>query len=297
MANAREIKERIGSIEETRKITNAMYLISSTKPRKAKKELADTEPYFFNLQVAIDRLIRHSPEMEHIYLKDLTKIPEEKRKKGLIVVTADKGLAGAYNHNVLKMADEWLATPGEHSLFVIGEVGRVYFENKGVDVDTHFRYTAQDPSLHRARRIIGNISEKYVAGQLDEVSIIYTRMINSMANEAEKKDLLPIDRKRILANIPKELLGGEEITMEPSLEAVFDRVIPNFLVGFIFGALVESFCSEQNARMSAMQSANDNAADMLKELSIEYNRVRQGAITQEITEVVAGARSQQNRQD
>lgn len=85
--------------------------------------------------------------------------------------------------------------------------------------------------------------------------------------------------------------------MEPSLEAVFDRVIPNFLVGFIFGALVESFCSEQNARMSAMQSANDNAADMLKELSIEYNRVRQGAITQEITEVVAGARSQQNRQD
>lgn len=297
MANAREIKERIGSIEETRKITNAMYLISSTKLRKAKKELADTEPYFFNLQVAIDRLIRHSPEMEHIYLKDLTKIPEEKRKKGLIVVTADKGLAGAYNHNVLKMADEWLATPGEHSLFVIGEVGRVYFENKGVDVDTHFRYTAQDPSLHRARRIIGNISEKYVAGQLDEVSIIYTRMINSMANEAEKKDLLPIDRKRILANIPKELLGGEEITMEPSLEAVFDRVIPNFLVGFIFGALVESFCSEQNARMSAMQSANDNAADMLKELSIEYNRVRQGAITQEITEVVAGARSQQNRQD
>lgn len=193
MANAREIKERIGSIEETRKITNAMYLISSTKLRKAKKELADTEPYFFNLQVAIDRLIRHSPEMEHIYLKDLTKIPEEKRKKGLIVVTADKGLAGAYNHNVLKMADEWLATPGEHSLFVIGEVGRVYFENKGVDVDTHFRYTAQDPSLHRARRIIGNISEKYVAGQLDEVSIIYTRMINSMANEAEKKDLLPIN--------------------------------------------------------------------------------------------------------
>jgi F-type H+-transporting ATPase subunit gamma len=297
MPNAREIKERIGSIEATRKITNAMYLISSTKLRKAKKELADTEPYFYTLQTTIERLIRHSPEVEHIFLKDIDEIPEDKRKKGLIIVTADKGLAGAYNHNILKMADEWLATPGEHTLFVIGEVGRVYFEGKGIPIDTHFRYTAQDPSLNRGRRIISNIAEKYLAGELDTIDIVYTRMVNSMVTEAESRRLLPVDRKKILANIPKEFLGGEEITMEPSIKAVFDRVIPNYLVGFVFGALVESFCSEQNARMSAMQNANDNAADMLRELSIEYNRVRQGAITQEITEVVAGARSQQNKQE
>ncbi|MDY6323903.1 MAG: ATP synthase F1 subunit gamma [Catonella sp.] len=292
MANAREIKERIDSIEETSKITNAMYLISSTKLRKVRKELADTEPYFYNLQNALERLIRHTPTMEHIFLKNLDEIPPEKRKRGLIVVTGDKGLAGAYNHNVLKMADEWYQSPGEHALFVIGEVGRAYFQGKGIPIDTHFRYTAQDPSLHRSRRIVSNFTEKFQNGELDEVSIIYTRMVNSMVTEAETRDLLPINVHKILAKVPPEFLGGEEITFEPSQKDVIDRVIPNYLVGFIFGALVESYTSEQNARMMAMQAANDNAAKMINELSIEYNRVRQAAITQEITEVVAGARAQ-----
>ena len=117
-------------------------------------------------------------------------------------------------------------------------------------------------------------------------------MVNSMVTEAETRDLLPINVHKILAKVPPEFLGGEEITFEPSQKDVIDRVIPNYLVGFIFGALVESYTSEQNARMMAMQAANDNAAKMINELSIEYNRVRQAAITQEITEVVAGARAQ-----
>lgn len=295
MANAREIKMRISSIQDTAKITKAMYLISSTKLRKARKELEDTEPYFYNLQMAIARLLRHMPEMRHLFLRNLDDIPVEKRKRGLIVVTADKGLAGAYNHNVIKIAEAWLNEPGINSLYIVGELGRGYFSNKGIEIDSHFRYTTQNPSLHRARKIIGTVVEKYQAGELDEVAIVYTRMISSMSTQAETVALLPLDKRKIMGNIPPGLIREQDITMMPSPKEVLDTVIPNYLVGFVYGALVESFCSEQNSRMMAMQSANDNAADIIRELSIEYNRVRQAAITQEITEVVAGAKAQNLR--
>lgn len=295
MANAREIKMRISSIQDTAKITKAMYLISSTKLRKARKELEDTEPYFYNLQMAIARLLRHMPEMRHPFLRSLDDVPPEKRKRGLIVVTADKGLAGAYNHNVIKIAESWYQEAGINSLYIVGELGRGYFFNKGVEIDSHFRYTTQNPSLHRARKIIGTVVEKYQAGELDEVAIVYTRMVSSMSTQAETVPLLPLDKKKIMGNIPPGLIREQDITMMPSPKEVLDTVIPNYLVGFVYGALVESFCSEQNSRMMAMQSANDNAADIIRELSIEYNRVRQAAITQEITEVVAGAKAQHLR--
>lgn len=295
MANAREIKMRISSIRDTAKITKAMYLISSTKLRKARKELEDTEPYFYNLQMAIARLLRHMPEMRHLFLRSIDEIEPAKRKRGLIVVTADKGLAGAYNHNVIKIAEAWYAEPGINSLYIVGELGRGYFSNKGVEIDSHFRYTTQNPSLHRARKIIGTVVEKYQAGELDEVAIVYTRMVNSMSTQAETVPLLPLDKRKIMGNIPPGLIREQDITMMPSPKEVLDTVIPNYLVGFVYGALVESFCSEQNSRMMAMQSANDNAADIIRELSIEYNRVRQAAITQEITEVVAGAKAQHLR--
>lgn len=295
MASAREIKGRISSIQDTAKITKAMYLISSTKLRKARKELEDTEPYFYNLQMAIARLLRHMPEMRHIFLRSLDEIEPEKRKRGLIVVTADKGLAGAYNHNVIKIAEAWHNEVGINSLYIVGELGRSHFMNKGVEIDSHFRYTTQNPSLHRARKIIGTVVEKYQAGELDEVSIVYTRMVNSMVTQAETVPLLPLDKRKIMGNIPAGLIREQDITMLPSPKEVMDTVIPNYLVGFVYGALVESFCSEQNSRMMAMQSANDNAAAIIRELSIEYNRVRQAAITQEITEVVAGAKAQSLR--
>ena len=295
MANAREIKNRISSVKDTAKITKAMYLISSTKLRKAKKSLEDTEPYFYNLQMAIARLLRHMPDMRHSFLKNLNDIPPEKRRRGLIIVTADKGLAGAYNHNVIKATEEWLNEPGINSLFVVGELGRSYFMNKGMEIDSHFRYTTQNPSLHRARKIIGAVVDKYQADDLDEITIVYTRMVNSMVTHTEVVPLLPLDKKKIMGNIPAGFITEQDITMLPSPKEVLDTVIPNYLVGFVYGALVESFCSEQNARMMAMQAANDNADDIIRDLSIQYNRVRQAAITQEITEVVAGAKAQHLR--
>ena len=149
MANTREIKSRMNSIQDTMKITNAMYMISSTKLRKAKKNLEETEPYFYTLQSMIARIMRHLPDVENPFFQ-VRKTPEE-RVKAFVVVTADKGLAGAYNHNVLKMAQEQIDNCPNYRLFVVGELGRQYFKNKNIPVAEQFHYTAQNPSLQPAR--------------------------------------------------------------------------------------------------------------------------------------------------
>lgn len=295
MANAREILSRMKSVQDTRKITNAMYLIASTKLKKSRELLVETEPYFYTLQGLIRRILRHMPQMDHFYFNPRSEIKGKDRVKGLIVITGDKGLAGAYNHNVLKMAHEWMDQGSNHRLYVVGELGRHYFSAKNVPVEEQFHYTVQNPTMHRARLIGSTVLEDYEEGRLDEVWILYTQMINSMKMETQLQQLLPLKREDFSnLTIPADIIQ-EEIQMVPSPGAVMDNVVPNYVTGFIFGALVESFCSEQNARMMAMQSASDNAGAILNDLSVEYNRVRQAAITQEITEVISGAKAQKKK--
>ena len=180
MANIREIQSRINSVRDTMKITNAMYMISSSKMTHAKKKLAETEPYFYALQGEISRILRHLPELEHRFFDNRASIPEEERKIASIVITADKGLAGAYNHNIEKLEEEILKKAGVHKLFVVGELGRHYFAKRGVEIDTNFQYTVQKPTMHRARDISGVLLDQFNSGELDEIYIVYTRMENSM---------------------------------------------------------------------------------------------------------------------
>jgi F-type H+-transporting ATPase subunit gamma len=284
------------SIQDTMKITNAMYMISSTKLRKAKSSLEETEPYFFTLQSMIARIIRHLPEVENEFFNTRPDKSPEERIKGIIVVTADKGLAGAYNHNVLKMAEEMVESNKYTKLFVVGEVGRHYFYNKNINVAEQFHYTAQNPSLHRARVISEHVMEQFKAGELDEVHIIYTDMKNSMTTEMNCMQLLPFAREDF-ATIEAHKAGiyQEDIVFQPSPEAVLKNILPDCVMGYVYGALIESFCSEQNARMMAMEAANKSASEMIHDLSIEYNRVRQAMITQEITEVISGAKAQKKK--
>lgn len=295
MANIREIQSRINSVRDTMKITNAMYMISSSKMTQAKKKLADTEPYFYGLQGEISRILRHLPELRHRFFDQRAEIRKDERKIGSIVITADKGLAGAYNHNIVKVEEEILSKPGIHKLFVVGELGRHYFAKRGVQIDTNFRYTVQKPTMHRARDISGSIIDQFLDGELDEVYVVYTRMENSVQADAEVMKLLPLERADF--NVMKMPLNmyREEIDLYPSAEHVMDRIVPNYVNGMIYGALVEAYASEHNARMMAMKSATDSAESLIKELSIVYNRARQAAITQEITEVCAGARAQQRK--
>ena len=294
MANIREIQSRINSVKDTMKITNAMYMISSSKMTHAKKKLMDTEPYFYALQGEISRILRHLPELEHHFFDAREKIPAEERKIGSIVVTADKGLAGAYNHNVVKLEEEILEKPGIHKLFVVGELGRHYFAKRGVEIDTNFQYTVQKPTMHRARVIAREIVEKFLERELDEVDIIYTEMENAVSMETKRVQLLPLKKAAFMPKLPVDV-QQEIIHMVPSTKDVLDQVVPNYITGNIYGCLVESYASENNARMTAMQSSTDNAKEMLRELSIQYNRARQAAITQEITEVIGGARAQKRK--
>lgn len=294
MASAKEIQDRMRSIKDTLKITNAMYMISSSKLKKSKKMLADTEPYFYTLQSEMSRILRHLPDMNSIYFKTNAEIPERKRKAGYIVITADKGLAGSYNHNILKLAEEELEKRDDYKLFVLGELGRHYFEQKGINIDKQFHFVVQDPSLSRARRIAEDLLKLYHENQLDELYIIYTTMVNAMQEEAQVAQLLPLKKTDFKIPVPIDI-PLEGLALKPSVEEVMDHIVPNYVVGFVYGALVEAFSCEQNARMMAMEGATNSAKQMLKELDIEYNRARQAAITQEITEVIAGAKSQKKK--
>ena len=290
MAGITEIRGRMRSIQQTLKITNAMYLISSAKVKKARKQLQEVEPYFDRLAKTILDIFRHSPQLQHRYIEGHHK-PKEERKTGFVVITGDKGLAGAYNHNVLRLAESYLARKQDSTLFLIGQMGRHYFEKKNIPIDAEFMYTVQDPTLDRTQDICDTLVDLYERGALDEIYLVFTHSYSAMRMEPEIIKLLPLDRAMLSARrgLSEADQYRDVVRYEPSPEAVLDVLVPGVIRGYIFAALVESFCSEQSSRMSAMDSASESARDMLKTLSLEFNRARQGAITQEITEIAGGA--------
>lgn len=287
MANMSEIRLRMKSIKDTMQITNAMYLIASSKLKKARKQLHDTKPYFEKMQSTIADIIRHTPATSHIYFDERKELRHKNR--GYIVVTADKGLAGAYNHNVIKMAEQQLAKHRKNSLFVIGQMGRQHFKKQKTPIDVEFLYTAQDPTTFRARAIAETMIDLYTKNLLDEIYIIYTKMVSSVRLEPQIIQVLPLVKKEWTSDTELDTKYKQFATYVPSADAVLDTLVPNYIKGVLFGALVEAFSSEQSARMTAMDSASNSAKDMIKELSLQYNRARQAAITQEISEIVGGA--------
>ncbi|MDD2970482.1 MAG: ATP synthase F1 subunit gamma, partial [Lachnospiraceae bacterium] len=232
-------------------------------------------------------ILMRAPHVEHEFFKRRENIPEEERKVGYLVITADKGLAGAYNHKVIKCAEEEMKKYENNFLFVIGQVGRQYFFRKGVSVDAEFMYTAQNPSLYRAEMISDTMIYLFMQKELDDIYIIYSKMVTPMKSEVVCQRLLPLKREWV----ERRRVKAQYAAFEPSPEAVMEHLVPDYLKGLIYGALVESYSSEQNARMMAMQAATESAKDMLKKLNLAYNRARQAAITQEITEIVSGAKS------
>ena len=288
MESIKEIRTHIDSVQQTLKITNAMYLISSSKLRKARQQLINVQPYFTKTRQTISDILHRTEDVEHIYFD---RRPDKPHKVGYIVITGDKGLAGAYNHNVLRLVEEEMAKVENPTLFLIGQSGRNYFQHKGVNIDGEFMYTAQDPTVYRAREIGDTFIELFRKGHLDEVYVVYTEMVTPMQMEPKIVKLLPLDRDAFPWKPRRSADGSERhvVTYVPSPEHVLNHIVPSYLKGLLFGTLVESFCSEQNARMNAMDTATDNARSLLKELSLHYNRARQSAITQEITEIVGGA--------
>lgn len=293
MANAREILGRMKSIKDTMKITNAMYMVSSSKLQKARRDLKNTEPYFHMIQDGLAKILNVAPEAGNDYFDERPERSGNDRRKGFLVITADKGLAGAYNHNIIRSTEESAAMQAQNMLFIVGQVGRHYFERKNIPIDISFNYTAQNPTMNRARHIAKILVELFEEEKLDEVYVIYTKMVNSMTVEPVTKKLLPLKEEHI--EIRDENNYYENAEFMPDAQSVFNNIVPDYVAGFIYGALIESYCSEHNARMMAMETATDAASEMLKQLGDQYNRARQAAITQEITEIIAGAKAQKKK--
>ena len=290
MASMSEIRTRISSVQDTMKITNAMYLISSAKLRKAKSGHEKVSPYFRLLQQTIADILDRCPDLEEDFFEETSPrtIPENGKRRTIIVISSDKGLAGSYNHNVFKKVEELIADDSENTLILVGHMAVNYFKNfKNVTIDEKHVYPAADPAMYRARDIAEHI---ILENEVDEVYVVYTDMINSMSFETQTKRIMPLSTKMF-----ENIEVGEHLrepVFSPSPEAVIKHVAPNYIKGLIYGAMVESYACEQSARMTAMDNATTNAKDMIRELSLAYNRERQAAITQEITEIVGGASAQ-----
>lgn len=283
------------------KITKAMYMVSSMKVQKAKKKLAETLPFFDGLQKQIREVLLHFPEMHHLYFDN--RIEDERelvKRKIYIVITGDKGMAGPYNLNVIKAAREKFSEDEDYRIYCVGETGRHVFMAEKLPVSVDFRMSSNNPSIHRARVMCEMLTDKYKNEEVDEIHVIYTRMRNSVTSEVRTEQLLPLRTSRFLSDQVKKAAQGEivdasEMEIFPSPEDVLETLVRNIITGFLYGAMVESQASEESARMMSMKTATDNADAMLSELSRQYNQFRQAAITQEITEVVGGAKALQKK--
>ncbi len=294
MSNITEIKNRMESVRDMQKITNAMYLIASAKLRRAKAELNATKPYFNELKTEIKRVFRIEERIDNKYFYPITGEHEFDGAYAYLVITADKGLAGAYNQNVIKKVIELIGSHSPSRLFVVGEYGRQYFLSHHIDFEKSFIYTAQNPTLNRARKISNILLDGYKTGEFKKIFVIYTDIGNGLNTEVNVMRLLPFHRAEFVTSA-KEKAVEKPFEFLHSLDKLLDNIMPSYTTGFIYSALVDSFCSEQSSRMNAMNSANENTKEILSQLSQKYNHERQNRITQEITEIAAASNNRGDR--
>lgn len=293
MASTKEIKNRIKSVSDTQKITNAMYLISSTKMRKARRDAEATKPYFDLMRREIRRMFAVSADLKSVYYD--AAVDEEKPggRNGILVITGDKGLAGAYNQSVIKEALALADRSDEHTFYVVGDDGWRFFKSHGSNMDRDFIHSMNQPTLAMARDITDELLLRFDRDVFDRLYVCYTDYQGGMsAGVATHDRLIPFDLDDFVPEGDEKARNASTVfEYEPDVETVLEQMIPSYLSGYIYSALVNSYSSEQNARMMAMDAANDNASELLATLELEYNHLRQNAITQEITEISSGARS------
>lgn len=275
--NMKDIKRRIRSVESTMQITKAMELVASSKLRRAKERVEQARPYFYALQETVARILREN-RFSSVYT-DRRAV----KKSLFLVIAGDRGLAGGYNSGVLKLATAEME--GKHAAVItIGKKAQEYFGKRDYEVLADYQGIAEHLDIADTHPITNDLLARYRAGEIDEICLCYTAFVSPMTQEPRMVRLLPVD--------PAQAGPGEKRAMaecDPSPEAVLSAIIPEYLGGVLYGAVVESYASEQSARRMAMESASDNAGEMIENLNLSYNRARQAAITQEITEIVAGS--------
>lgn len=285
MASMRDIKRRRASIQSTGQITKAMKLVSTVKLQRSRTKAESSKPYFNRMYETIASMLERSGAMDHKYLKAGTE-----GKKAVIAITSNRGLAGGYNNNIVKLI---MATPGltaaDTRIYAIGRKGRDGLARKGYEITADYSEVINEPLYQDASDLTKELLEAFERGEVSEIYLAYTSFKNTVVHIPRLVKLLPVDREAASGEAGDEPKARALMNYEPSTEAVLDMIIPKYMSSLIYGALLEAVASENGARMNAMDSATNNAEEMLGKLEIQFNRARQGSITQELTEIIAGA--------
>lgn len=277
--STKEIKTRIRSMESTKQITKAMEMVAASKLRKAQAQVLSSRPYFEILYDTINQIVETNRDFSSPYL---TK--REVKKTAYVVIAGDRGLAGGYNSNILKLVTSELQ--GKDAIVLpIGKKAVDYFQFRDVPMMTDKYSEAESVSIGECFSIAKQLCRQYLNGELDEIYVAYTNFVSVLSQTPASLRLLPL----LQENMEKKDGAQSDILYEPDSETVLAAIVPEYLGGILYGALCESRAAEQAARRTAMDSATSNADEMIGQLSLQFNRARQAAITQEITEIVAGS--------
>lgn len=283
MASMRDIKRRKSSIQSTQQITKAMKLVSTVKLQKAKLHAEATDPYFNHMYQTVTSILAKSGNINHPYLT-----PGASDKIAVVVITSNRGLAGGYNANVTKLVtnNQDLLPKDKVEVFCIGSKGREALERYGYHIKEDHSEIMEAPAYEDAAAVCARVLDAFTKGEIGQIYLAYTHFKNTVVHVPKLMKLLPVEfsEEEIQAADDKLIMN-----YEPNVEEALNLIIPKYVTSIFYGALVEALASENGARMQAMDSATSNAEDMISDLSLKYNRARQGSITQELTEIIAGA--------
>ena len=283
MAGARDIKNKIKSVQNTQKITRAMEMVAASKMRKAQQRMATARPYAEKMRRVIAHLGAANLEYKHPFL-----VEREDKRVGVIIVSTDRGLCGGLNSNLFRMLvarlDEWRGRDIEQDFCIIGNKGVAFFRRFGVNVVGQATHLGDAPSIEALIGTVKVMLDAYTEGRIDRLYIVYNQFVNSMTQNPIVERLLPREASR-----DEEVKHYWDYLYEPDSKAVLDFLMTRYIESLVYQAVVENVASEQAARMVAMKAASDNAADLIDELRLAYNKARQASITQELAEIVGGA--------
>ena len=281
MASMRDIKRRKTSISSTQQITKAMKLVSTVKLQKARNRAEETNPYFNYMYQTVCSMLAKAGQVNHPYLME-----RESTKKAVIVITSNRGLAGGYNSNVVKLITGSDLPVEDVEVYAIGHKGIEGLQRRGYEIKADYSEVVESPVYEDAQRICKEVLDAYVAGEIGEIYLAYTHFKNTVSHEPKLLKLLPVQvDQESVESANSDIL----MNFEPNEEEALELIIPKYITSLVYGALVEAVASENGARMQAMDSATSNAEEMISDLSLKYNRARQSSITQELTEIIAGA--------
>ncbi|KIH70487.1 ATP synthase F1 subunit gamma [Salinicoccus roseus] len=287
MASLREIKGRIGSTKKMSQITSAMHMVSNSKLKRAEENARKFQPYMDKIQEAVQAIASGDNTSSHPMLRE-----RPVKRTGYVIITSDSGLAGPYNANIIKeitgkIRERHNDNPDSYDLFVIGRMGYEFLENRGYNITNHRIGLDDQPSFSSVKEIAQQSVAQFSNEDIDELYIVYNEFISVLEQKVSTRKLLPLSEDDAANQTQASNLSTYEF--EPDKESILETILPQYAESLVYGALLDAKASEHAARMTAMKAATDNAKELVDDLSLQYNRARQAAITQEITEIVGGA--------